>query len=92
MTGIALIAFQQYHIAFDLAGEGGITKQHSGNAFDLVAAFFVVDHGLAGSLQNAGNHFHGGSLAVGSGNGYDVFGKLQSGQNVRTQLQRDLSG
>ena len=63
-----------------------------GDALDLVGALLVVDHGLPRGPEDGGDHLHRGGLAVGAGDGDDVFRQLHPGEDVRTDLQGELAG
>ena len=54
---------------------------------DLVGALFIVDHGFAPGPQDGGDHLHGGGFAVGAGDGDDVAGQLDPGEDIGADLQ-----
>ena len=90
--GIALVALQQEHVPPDLAGQGAPGEDQGGDALDLVGALLVVEDGPPVGAQNGGDHLHGGGLAVGAGDGDDVSGQLDPGENIRADLQGEFAG
>ena len=92
LGGIPLVGLDQQHVRPHPAGEGRVGQDQRGDALDLVGALLVVDHGLAARPEDGGDHLHRGGLSVGAGDGDDMLGQLDTGQNVRADLQGEFAG
>ena len=86
-----LVALNKQDIALYLAAECGVAEDESCYTLDLVRAFAVPRYRFSVLAQNMCDHLYGRGLAVRAGNRDNVLGQLHPAENIRAELECDLT-